>query len=275
MKKNDIFKNAISKGMLLCCIMLLVSYSATAQNLIFTIDTVIDDAADVMTETITQGADSYVLLINHPGLETLDDVGGGDLIVYIGSGGPVLDQPYVISLTKNNDPFSFTLNSLDYDTLGVGDISLENQDDFEISPNTEYPVGFGTITPSNMTNATNIANFKITPHDDDGSGELNDFGFHNFNITVGTTLGTNSFELSEKIHVYPNPSNGNITIRNSGVALEKVNITDLHGRVVSSYNLYGITTDKKLDLRSELASGMYFMSITSEKGVLTKKILIK
>tara|TARA_R110002126_G_scaffold93138_8_gene220836 strand:- start:3677 stop:4402 length:726 start_codon:yes stop_codon:yes gene_type:complete len=240
-------------------------------------DTAIDDGTNtvILTETITQGSDVFVLSINHPGDETLDDLGGGDLVVYIGTGGSVLNESYIISLTKNNVPFSFTLNSLDYDTLEEGNISLENQADLVITPNTLYALGAGTITPTITANATNISSFKITPNDTNSSNELNDFGFHNFNLTVSATLSNNNFELNQNISVYPNPSKGIFTIKNSSIALDKVMVSDLNGRIIKSYDLNGITADKELDLSSELTSGLYFMSISSKSTTVVKKIIIK
>ena len=132
MKKNYNLKKSILHNILLCSVLWLSIYNISSQNLNFTMDTAIDDGTNtvILTETITQGSDVFVLSINHPGDETLDDLGGGDLVVYIGTGGSVLNESYIISLTKNNVPFSFTLNSLDYDTLEEGNISLENQADF-------------------------------------------------------------------------------------------------------------------------------------------------
>lgn len=76
-----------------------------------------------------------------------------------------------------------------------------------------------------------------------------------------------SFSLS------PNPSNGNITIRNAGVALQNVTITDINGRTVGSYEMNGITTDTNLSLN--LNTGMYFVQLTSENASTTKKLIIK
>lgn len=88
-------------------------------------------------------------------------------------------------------------------------------------------------------------------------------------------LSTNEFDLNAAISVYPNPSNGRITIKNSGVALEMVTVADVNGRTVSSINLEGTTVDKELDLISVLSTGMYFMTISSNNASTVKKLVIQ
>lgn len=87
------------------------------------------------------------------------------------------------------------------------------------------------------------------------------------------TLSNDEF-LSNSFAVYPNPSNGNITIRNSGVALQNVTITDLNGRTMGTYEMNGVTTNTDLSLK--LNTGMYFMRLTStDNASTTKKLIIK
>ncbi|WP_296385575.1 T9SS type A sorting domain-containing protein [Winogradskyella sp.] len=90
-----------------------------------------------------------------------------------------------------------------------------------------------------------------------------------------TSLSTDEFELGNSIVVTPNPSNGNITIKNSGVAIDKVVVTDVNGRTISSYDLQGTTVGKELNLSSYVLSGMYFMSISSGDRTTVKKLIIK
>ncbi|MBC8757363.1 T9SS type A sorting domain-containing protein [Kordia sp. YSTF-M3] len=86
------------------------------------------------------------------------------------------------------------------------------------------------------------------------------------------TLSNDEF-LSNSFAVYPNPSNGNITIRNSGVALQNVTITDLNGRTMGTYEMNGVTGNADLSLN--LNTGMYFMQLTSNDASTTKKLIIK
>ena len=268
MKKNYNFKKAIRRNLLICFALLLSIYNVNSQNLNFTIDTAVDTGTTI-TETITDGSDTYVLTIDHlQNVEELDDLGGGDLIFYLGSGnGPT---PFLLSITKNGNLTNFGLNSIDYDTLGIGNISIANQDDEIISASTSYPIGFGALVMTNLENALNITQIKIIP----GNGtDLNNFGFHNINVDILASLSMKNLIINDALVIFPNPSNGNITIKNSGIALDKVAVSDINGRAVANFNLNGITANKALDL--QLTSGLYFISITSKNTTIVRKIIIK
>ena len=88
-------------------------------------------------------------------------------------------------------------------------------------------------------------------------------------------LSTDEFNFDALVSVYPNPSNGVITIKNSGIALKSAVVTDINGRTVSSIDLEGTTVDRELNLSSVLSSGMYFMTISSENESTVKKMIIK
>lgn len=259
---------------LFSCFLILSSFISEAQNINFTIDTAVDDNInDVVTETIILGPDTYVLLIDvaGTGAETVVPLSGTDLVFYLGS--TTSGNTFIITLTKNGNPINFKLNGMDYDTLEDGFISLVNQDDLEISSNQEYLLGAGAVNIDNATNASNITAFKILQPD---ANDNTDFAFHNIEVDVLDTLGVEAFlSLDSQVAIYPNPSNGNITIKNSGVALNKVTVTDINGRSVLFQNLNGMTTDKNLDLSSKLSSGLYFVSIVFETVTITKKLIIE
>lgn len=258
---------------LFSCFLILCSITSKAQNINFTIDTAVDTGTNI-TETIVIGIDTYVLTIDHQqNVEELDNLGGGDLIFFLGSGSA--STPFVLNITRNGILTNFNLNNIDYDTLGDGTISLTNQNDDFISAPTTYLLGSGTLMITNATNAMGITQINIIP----GAGDidaLNDFGFHNIDVDVLNTLSTEAFiVLDNKVKIYPNPSNGNITIKNSGIALNKVQISDLNGRIIFDEDLNGIIEDKELNLRSKLFSGMYLMTLTSNNTSIVKKLIIE
>ncbi|WP_405570124.1 immunoglobulin-like domain-containing protein [Winogradskyella sp. Asnod2-B02-A] len=175
-------RNGITKFLLV--VMLAFSWQSNAQNLNFTIDTAVDNGTSI-TETIVSGGDTYVLTVFHSGNEELDHLGGGDLVFYLSAIDPL--TPYTLSITKNGSPTNFSLNSIDYDTLGQGTISVTNQDGDVISNPTTYGVGSGTLVTSNPVNALDISQVKITPT---GVSDLNNFGFHNINVDIMAVSNT-------------------------------------------------------------------------------------
>lgn len=93
-------------------------------------------------------------------------------------------------------------------------------------------------------------------------------------ITIAT-LSNEEFTLENSTTLAPNPSKGSVTIKNSGVAIDKVVVTDISGRTIASYDLNGITEDKELNLSSMVSTGMYLVSISSGENKIVKKLLIK
>ncbi len=88
---------------------------------------------------------------------------------------------------------------------------------------------------------------------------------------VTQTLSVNEF-LNSKFSVSPNPANDFISVSNSdNILVSGISITDLNGRVVKQ-NSYSNVSDIQVNV-SDLASGMYMMNITSDKGSVTKKIV--
>lgn len=94
------------------------------------------------------------------------------------------------------------------------------------------------------------------------------------NITVkavGGTTGTEGF-ANNSFSVYPNPSNDVLNIENTANALmQDISITDMNGRVVKTAKLNG-ESSVKLNI-SDLTTGIYMMTIVSDKGSVAKKII--
>jgi hypothetical protein len=83
---------------------------------------------------------------------------------------------------------------------------------------------------------------------------------------------SNSEFLDTKFSLTPNPAKDYITISNSeNILLNSISITDLNGRIVKQ-NSYSNVTNVQVNI-SDLASGVYMMNITSDKGSVTKKII--
>jgi len=88
-----------------------------------------------------------------------------------------------------------------------------------------------------------------------------------------TLLQNDTFDLaSTNFSVFPNPANDFVTISNAdNISVKAISITDLNGRVVKQ-NTYSNVTNVQVNV-SDLASGVYMMSISSDKGSVTKKII--
>jgi len=96
------------------------------------------------------------------------------------------------------------------------------------------------------------------------------------NWTVNVNKNSDIEYLSSKYNIFPNPSSGVIVVENSyylNTKLEniRVNILNISGKIIKSTVL-----DKKnmlIDL-SNYSKGVYFITIQSKLGLITKKILL-
>lgn len=94
-----------------------------------------------------------------------------------------------------------------------------------------------------------------------------------FSITTTDAMSTNDV-LSSKFSVYPNPTSNFLNISGSdALQMNSVKITDVNGREVSN-TTFSNTDSAQINV-SNLASGMYIISISSDQGVATKKFMKK
>ena len=224
MKINYNLKKAIFKSIRVFCVLLLFSYSVSAQNINFTIDTAVDNGTNI-TETISLGGINYVLTIDHAiDVESLDNLGGGDLIFYLGGSRSPL--PFVLTITRDGVLANFNLIGIDYDTLALGNVGLTNQDDAVITSLATYSTGSGALPITNTANALDISQLKIITGD---PGDFNNFGFHNVHVDIVEACvppaGTATFVSQDC---------------GAGTFLAQVNVTDLGGGTPSIFD--GTTT---------------------------------
>jgi hypothetical protein len=84
------------------------------------------------------------------------------------------------------------------------------------------------------------------------------------------TAGVKNTAISE-FAVYPNPANNIISASSKDALVNAVTFTDLNGRTVKSSSFNGVN-NAQVNI-SDLASGVYMMNISSDKGTTVKKIV--
>ena len=96
---------------------------------------------------------------------------------------------------------------------------------------------------------------------------------NNFNET---TLSNNDFDKKNSFTLYPNPNKGDFTIFFADyLSSFSVNVVDQSGRIV-----FDKKYDTQLDLEQNIsleniASGIYFVKVSSDQGTMVKKIVVE
>jgi hypothetical protein len=117
---------------------------------------------------------------------------------------------------------------------------------------------------SGIPTEAGTANFTVKA--ESASGE----DTQELSITVENTVGVVEI-LAAQIKIYPNPTSGELRVTNNELGMGNIKIFDLVGRMqrVESRKAAG---EIMLDV-SHLPSGVYFLKIETEKGVITQKVI--
>ncbi len=87
-------------------------------------------------------------------------------------------------------------------------------------------------------------------------------------------LGTDFFDSnSPTINVYPNPASEFVIIKSTSVLISRIDIYNSMGVFVKSYNVDGASNNYRLSLQS-INSGFYFLRISTDTSVITKRLVI-
>ncbi|WP_420571557.1 zinc-dependent metalloprotease [Kordia sp.] len=122
-----------------------------------------------------------------------------------------------------------------------------------------------------------LFNNTFTNNNYPGGGSYNDATsfYRNVKIYENTVLSTIEFaDLDARITMYPNPAQDEISIVSSeGIVLDNVSIFDINGKVIKTVALKNQVQNNIII--NDLASGVYFVNIQSNKGEIATKKLIK
>ena len=83
-----------------------------------------------------------------------------------------------------------------------------------------------------------------------------------------------NFELN-KIAIFPNPSTGIFNISTKNVVLDKVQVTDVTGKIILTLSDLAKNNDNVLLNLSAFSNGIYFVKITSQSQSTVKRIIKK
>jgi lysyl endopeptidase len=134
---------------------------------------------------------------------------------------------------------------------------------------------FNVTVPATAVTGSVVMRVKISYQPDDGAitacgtemwGETEDYVV---NIVAPATIEENGVE---QVSIYPNPTNGilNINVNKVGIDIQAIELRDVTGRIVTVVvPVNGIVT---INMTNESA-GIYFVTIKSSEGTLTRKVI--
>jgi len=220
-----------------------------------------------------------------------DDIKDNDNVVIIFSGEEANDD-YLVSNSKsliggNTYTVSVKYNGVNTQNNATPPVVTEADQSFEVvavDADGIYMLGEQTGITQNGELLTDLegnaptGTFTFTPEAD---GEYS-FAIHSnteggtgalliFEINVTGTMGVTAPSVAS-FSVSPNPANTVVTIANGNNALvNAVSVSDMNGRVVKTAAFDGVA-QAQVNV-SDLANGVYMMTISSDKGSVTKKIV--
>jgi hypothetical protein len=83
------------------------------------------------------------------------------------------------------------------------------------------------------------------------------------------TVGIDDYVLDNSVTVYPNPTNGKVQIQSSDI-MESLEIYDTYGKLIGTETVN--SNEANVDLTG-YAKGTYFVRVTTERGVVTKRVV--
>ena len=120
----------------------------------------------------------------------------------------------------------------------------------------------------NFTGLTASTQYDVRVRANCGSNNISDWT----NTVTFTTEPDGIADYEHSVSLYPNPNNGRFTINNEQLIMNDVQVYDVYGKLLKTIEADANTVG--LDVR-ELSAGMYFVRISTEKGVVTKSFVKK
>jgi len=106
----------------------------------------------------------------------------------------------------------------------------------------------------------------------------NDLLIDDVKIDEAVITSINSTSNNINLNVYPNPTSGLFTLNVNTTDVNELNIKvmNMHGQVVYAKNNFDNISNVKEQINlSNNAKGIYFVTVTSDKGIVTHKVVVK
>jgi hypothetical protein len=170
--------------------------------------------------------------------------------------------------------YDYTLNPRIHDSYNAGNGNSYSVDALFSYSNDgiNWSDVYDDVLPASLHVGPSTVYFKIAPY---FAGETGTYLF-DLGITRTSFTGINEAELSNKIQIFPNPTKDkiNVNFEEFDDKISTITFATIQGELIQAFDL---TTnfDKKISFPlANVASGIYLLQVHTEKGILTKKIIV-
>lgn len=139
---------------------------------------------------------------------------------------------------------------------------------YRVQGDTTWNTATATAKPYTLTGLTGNTDYEIQVIAHCTNGQTSDPS--NTIVIHTTNVGVNDYDLDNSVSVYPNPTNGNVTISCLPLAISNVSVYDVYGKLL---NVVEVNDSQVTIDFGGYASGVYFAKVTTENGVVTKRIV--
>jgi len=132
-----------------------------------------------------------------------------------------------------------------------------------------------TMNLSAYTGTNNIFAIWAT---DGAIDDTEDYDFHIGSFAIDVSTSVSNIANNVNLTIYPNPTTGVFTLNVNTTDVNELDIKvmNMQGQVVFAKNSFDniANVNEQIDL-SENANGIYFVTVTTDKGVITHKVVVQ
>ncbi len=167
-------------------------------------------------------------------------------------------------------PTGVTVSAFDDQSISLVWDDNTNAESWNIryrSQNSDWTNVVANTNNYTITGLTPNTTYQMQVQTNCGDGNLSQWSA----TITQTTTGLNSY-LENNISLYPNPANDYIDVRVDELNVTNMEVYDVYGKLINTVNV--IDNPTRINV-SGLATGMYFVRVTTEQGVATKSFIKK
>jgi len=165
--------------------------------------------------------------------------------------------------------YNYTLNPRVHDNFNSANgktYTLDALFSYSLDGGATWSDAFDDVMPNNIVTAGGkTIILKVAPY---FSGQTGTYLLE-MPVSRTSTLSAKGHGTHE-INIYPNPTKDIVYIEGNGINMSEISLTDIQGRLVAKYSPEGNNHGMCV---TNLQTGIYFVTVSTDKGAITQKII--